>query len=95
MCFVHVLLHVDRIALFLIGACKMYKVCILLDHISLGLIVIYKDVEIFYVVFEDFLNDPLILVLTLQNRNLCFCVFLSCRNHLDVEPAQSFWYIFF
>jgi hypothetical protein len=45
MCFVPVLLHVDRIALLLVGACKMYKVCILLDRISLGLIVIYKDVE--------------------------------------------------
>jgi hypothetical protein len=43
----------------------------------------------------NFQRNPFILILSLHNKIICFCVFFSFRNLLDVKWTQSSWSIIF
>jgi hypothetical protein len=45
----------------------------------------------FYNVLWGFSIDPLILVITRQNRKTLFCVFLCFRNLPELKSTQDFW----
>jgi hypothetical protein len=49
----------------------------------------------FFIDSGDFRNDPFHLVLTLQIRFACFCMYLTFRDLSDVERTQSFFTSFF
>jgi hypothetical protein len=41
--------------------------------------------------YRDFPSIPLILVITLQDRNPCFAYFLSFRDLPRLKLTQDFW----
>jgi hypothetical protein len=83
----HVFREIDRIPVMHLKC--IHELCSLLLHI-IHICISYKVISMFYIIFWDYSMILSIFVITLQNRNLLFCVFLSFRGLYGVNRLEFF-----